>query len=829
MEVTTDADPPAAPGEPDAAGLSTVEARERLRAHGLNRLVPETRRRPFAAWALKALTDPMAVLLLIAGAVYLGLGDTGDAIATLVALVPITAVTLVLEARAERALDGLRTLAAPVARARRDGVLARIAAEELVPGDVIEIREGDVVPADARLLEGTQLATDESALTGESQPADKKVSDEDDGRAFAGTTVLSGRAVALVVATGAGTRYGEIGTLLATIHQPPTPLERLIRRLVGQLAIVAVAFCIGVAAIELARGGSLDTAIIAGVSLAIAAIPEEFPMVFALYLGIGAWRLARDRALVRRLAGVETLGATTVICADKTGTLTHGHLALERVVALGGASETDVLRAALMASEPDPFDPLETALQRAATERGLDAAGLHASPLVRDHPFDPERRIVTHVWREPDGLRVYAKGALEGVLRATDARGAERDRATAENASLAAAGMRVLGIAAGALASSDGTRAADEGALALLGLVAFSDPVRPGVAESLADCRAAGIRVILITGDHPATAAAVAGQLGFADGVVTGDELAATREEDLGALVGRATVFARILPEQKYRLVRALRGAGEIVAMTGDGTNDAPALREADIGVAMGERGTDVARAAATLVLLDDDFSTIVRAVRDGRRIFENLRRAFSYLIAFHAPLLLSALLIPLVGAPLLLLPIHLVWLELIVHPTASLIFEGDPASEDLMRRPPRRAGSLLDRAALARPVASGLTLTAAVLALYLGALGAGLAIETARAIGIVTLVSGQTVLVLAERSPDRPLWRTGSRGNRALLPVLLVSALSLVVAVGVAPVAEGLHLATLPGPLWATALAVAAIATLWPEPFKRPASATAR
>ena len=767
-------------------------------------------------------TDPMAALLVVASAIYLVLGDVRDALVTSIALVPIVAVTVILEVRAERALESLRTLTAPTATVARDGVEQRLTAREIVPGDLLVVREGDIVAADAQLIAGSDLVVDESSLTGESHPVTKSVLRAEEDELYAGTTVLSGRGRAVVTATGARTRYGKIGTLVATIKPTPTPIQRLIGRLVGMLSIVAGVSCIAVVGLELARGTRLENALIAGVSLAMAAIPEEFPIVYTLYLGLGAWRLARNHALVRRLAGVETLGAASVICVDKTGTLTLGTVEVTEVWTAHGRDQTATLRSAVLASEPLPYDPIDQAIARAALARDIDVEELHAAKLVRDHPFDPTDRYVTHVWEVGGERSASAKGSLEGILAHAYVEAGLRQAVIAANDGFAARGMRVIAVAS-APGGVDlaGDRASDERDLAVVGLIAFADPIRPGVAASLAECRSAGVRVIMITGDHPTTGRAVAELIGMGNArVATGAEIDRADDAALTTLVDQVDVFARVRPEQKYRLVRALKANGHVVAMTGDGTNDAPALREADIGVAMGRRGTEVARAAATMVLLDDDFSTIVSAVRDGRRIFENLSRAFGYLIAFHIPLLLAALVIPLVGAPLLLLPVHLIWLEVVVHPTASLVFEADPAAPDLMQRSPRRrVTDLLPPGVLAGILGRGTALAAGVLVLYLATLSSSE--ESARGIAVAALITGQVFLVLAERAGQRPVWTVGLGENRALLWIFAATIGSLLLVEYVPFLAGLAHVAppTLAG--WALALFVAATTTLWTETLK--------
>jgi len=814
-------------------GLTTAEARARLQRDGPNRIVPVARRARLKR-VLGPLADPMVALLLVAAPTYLAIGETSDAVVAFVALGPIAAVGWLLESRAERTLDRLRKLTAPTATVWRDGVAWTIPAEELVVGDVIDLEEGDVVPADAEVLALTQLMVDESSLTGESLP----VSKTERSSVYAGTTVLSGRATVRVTATGSVTRYGAIGALVAAARPPSTPLQRALASLVRALAGLAAAFCIAVIAAELLHGHGWGDAVIAGVSLAIAAIPEEFSMVYTLYLALGAWRLAQQRALIRRLPSVETLGSTTVICTDKTGTLTEGRLALaglwtpvSGVRRDGGAldpAERCLLEAAVLASEPRPFDPLDRAIVDYARRHGIDVDGLHDGTLVADWPFDPEVKFLTHVWQHDGRHRAASKGAIEGLLARSRASEQERDAAWAANEAFAAEGRRVIAVASACVAGPAGDRSIDEEGIGLVGLIAFSDPIRPGVSEALAACRSGGVRVIMVTGDHPATAHAVAEGLELphegveGDLIATGDDLDRAEGDELKQLVAEINIFARIRPDQKHALVGALRARGEVVAMTGDGINDAPALREADIGVAMGQRGTEVAREAATLVLMDDNFATIVGAVRDGRRIFDNLVRAFAYLIAFHPPLLLGALVVPLVDRPLLLLPVHLVLLELLLHPTVSLVFQADPPDANVMQRAPRPVSDALRLRALWRPYAVGVTLALGVVTAYLVALHAGWAVGQARALGFAIVLASQPFLLLGMRSPDRPWWRSGGPATRTLLAVLtaLVMATALVVELG--PLARLLQLEPFPATAWLLVAAIAAVTTSWSEPLKR-------
>jgi Ca2+-transporting ATPase len=810
----------------DIRGLCSDEAAERLALYGPNELAPRKAGDGIFVWVKRLLMDPMVVLLVAASGTYWLLGDRADAIVTAVALAPIFLVTAVLEERADRALEALRKLTSPKVRVLRDGTAVTIPAAELVPGDVMFVQEGDVFAADGELLDGRNLSVDESALTGESQPVTKTYdSERTQRRVLAGTTLLAGRGAVAVRETGARTEYGRIGALMAQMPVARTPIEKTITRVVTQVGIAVLFVCVAVIAIERFHGETLPLAVIAGVSLAMAALPEELPMVYTLYLALGAWRLAKDNALVRRLASVETLGSTSVICVDKTGTLTFGRLDLIDVILAPDVSGTELLKAALLASQEEPFDPLEQAIVKRAQSDGLKVADLYRLPLVADFPFEPQLRRTSRAWKSGDGYYLTAKGAPEVILARSSLDDDERAKLVASVERLAAGGARVIAVASRNYAANLRQRDELERDLQFLGLLAFADVVRPDVAKNLQQCRTAGIRVIMITGDHPATALAVARAIGFetSGGVITGEQLASMSQSALAQTLETTTIFARTRPEQKLQIVKALHERKRIVAMTGDGTNDALALREADIGIALGQRGTEVARSAADLVLLDDDFSTIVNAVRDGRRIFENLRKAFRYLQGFHAPLLLSALLIPLIGAPLFLLPVHLVWLEIIVHPTSALIYENEPAPPDLMRRPPRAASSgLLQIGDWIRPLSIGIVLSAAVIVLYVWSLSHGETTEVARSLAIVAMFAGQSILVLTERTPEAPVWRADWRKNKMISPILAATLATLALALYVPPIAHVMKMAPLAWSQVGLAIGVAALSSLWLEPFKR-------
>ncbi|MGE5184737.1 MAG: cation-translocating P-type ATPase [Acidobacteriota bacterium] len=758
-------------------GLSSADAATRLHAVGPNRLVAAAHWQR-AKQALALLADPMALMLVIAGALDWALGQHADAVILFVALVPVLGVDVLLEARSERALARLRAAVAPTAHVIRDEREQQVPTEQLVPGDVLVVREGDLVFADARVLPGGSVTVDESHLTGESEPQPRG-----DGEPLhAGSRVLAGRAQAEVTVTGRATSYGKVAALVAEGTAGQTPLQQRIGRMVRRLYTAALFVAAGLLVTDLARGVDAGTAAIAAVSLAMAAAPEEFPLVFTVFLSIGAARLARKGLLVRRLVSVEALGSTTVICIDKTGTLTHARFELDEHLALAG-DDDELLETAALACEPAPDDALELAIARHCRDHGIDVAALHrAARLAADHPFEAAGRHMTHVWQRGARWTVAIKGALEGVVEHCAIGDADRARAVAAMHALAARGMRVLAVAR---RDGDGEAPADraeaEHDAMLVGLLGFRDPVRAEARDAVEACRSAGIAIKIVTGDHALTARAVAEAVGLPvqdHHVVTGAELEALPPAERTARLRDASVLARIRPEQKYEIVERLVEAGEIVAMAGDGINDAPALRRASIGVSMGERATEVAREAAGLVLLRDDLGAIVDSVREGRHIYLNLQRAFLFLVAFHVPLVGLALTAPIVGVPILL-PIHLVWLELVIHPVSALVFEGEPAPADLMTRPPRPPRDpMLPRRLLVRSLVSGIVLSLAALGIFLLRRGAG--DEAARTAALAAVIAGGLAVAWVERGLGAPWWRVGLPRTRRFWIVAIAITLSV-------------------------------------------------
>jgi Ca2+-transporting ATPase len=810
-------------------GLSSIEARRRLAQFGPNRWVKRDRLSRVRE-LIGLLLDPMAVMLVAAAAIYFLLGEKRDALVLALALIPVLGVDVVLEARSRAALDKLARAAAPFADVLRDGQIVSVPLEDVVPGDLLVLREGHVIAADGVVQWAANLAVDESSLTGESEPQSKREWPSGpreapaDARFFAGSQVLSGHGFGLVDTTGRATQYGGIAALVARTASSASPLQQQAAVLVRRLGGVAVIIAVALFALSLGRGEPWTRALLGAVSLAMAAIPEEFPIVLTLFLSVGAWRLASRGMLVRRLASVETLGSTTVICTDKTGTLTRGEFQMtQHLVLEPGLSERDFLEAAVLACERHPTDAMERAIGAYAAARGVAPPDLAARwVLVRDYDFDPVGKHMSHVWHArdiDDTYLVAAKGAVEGILAHSTVDERARRTLLEANDQLAAQGLRVLALAGRRTDRLGEGRDEDERDLTVWGLLGFQDPLRPEVPGAVAECQRAGIRIAMITGDHALTAHAVAEAAGILhedDLIVTGDELTALSEAERDARIRRTTIFARISPEQKFLIVEGLQRAGAIVAMTGDGVNDAPALRRADIGIAMGKRGTDVARATADLVLLDDNFASIVETVRQGRHIFQNIQRAFLYLIAFHIPIIALAIWAPLIGVPLMLLPIHLVWLELIVHPVSAVVFQAEPAAADIMHRPPRKpAAPLLPRVAVIRSALSGGVLAVASFAMYWWQ-WPSLGEPQARALALIVLLAGYQILMLAERLALPALAVDLIPRTLVFWGIWCASAFSLLVMLYVPAAAQLFRVEQPPGGHVSAAIVLGALAVGW-------------
>jgi Ca2+-transporting ATPase len=793
-------------------GLSETDAVARLRTEGFNEL-PAAKARNLLRTAWDVIREPMILLLISAAVIYLFLGEPRDALVLMGSIVFVVGIDLYQQRKTEHALEALRDLSSPRAMVIRDGQQRRVPGREVARGDIVIVSEGDRIPADGVLLSAVNLSVDESLLTGESLSVRKAVSDspidgigrpggDDLPFVFSGTLVVQGQGFAEIRATGAKTELGKIGKALRSIEPEATKLQREVNRLAGVLAVLALSLC---AVIAITYGMTRDSwvnGILAGITTAMSLLPEEFPVVLTVFLALGAWRISQNQVLTRRGNAIEALGSATVLCVDKTGTLTQNRMAVRKLFACGKIldvkPETDALPEAfhelleysILASKRNPLDPMEIAFQEFGFRSLSNTEHLHHDwTLIHEYPLSSELLSMSRVWSDTAGRGsvIAAKGAPEAIAelcRLSPDELAELGRRSSE---MASEGLRVLGVAKskwGQAQLPDGQR---DLAFEFIGLVGLADPIRPEVPAAVDECRRAGIRVVMITGDYPGTAQNIAKQVGISapDQVLTGLEVGLMSDTDLRERSRSTNIFARMVPEQKLRLVNALKANGEVVAMTGDGVNDAPALKAAQIGIAMGGRGTDVAREAADLVLLDDSFSSIVEAIRQGRRIFDNLQKAMSFVFAVHVPIAGLALIPILAGWPLILMPVHIVFLELIIDPACSIAFEAEPEELGSMQRAPRKAGEpLLSRRRIVLSTLQGLSVLLVVFLVFATARYREESETTARTLAFAILVIGNLMLILTNRSWTRPIVATLGTSNRALWWVVFGATALLVLVI---------------------------------------------
>jgi Ca2+-transporting ATPase len=797
-------------------GLEVGEAEDRRRRYGANAVV-EVAGRPWLDLARDTAKDPMIWFFAGVSVLYALVGQVVEALTLLIAIVPLIGMDAFLHRRTQASTGGLRSRLAARARVLRDGVATEIPAIAVVPGDLAIVSTGEPFPADGIIVAGSDLQVDESALTGEAYPVNKQPLTAAPSGAppivdaahwgFAGTRLLTGRASLRVAFTGGETIYGEIVRSAVSGTHARTPLQGAIQRLVAVLLVAASALCLILAGIRLWQGYGWLDAVVSAVTLATAAIPEEFPVVFTFFLGVGVYRLGKHQALVRRAVSVENIGRVTCICSDKTGTITEGRLELRHRLPATDLEGTRLLFLAALASRAESGDPLDVAILTEAQRTGALSDGRPRA--LATFPFTEGRKRETAVVGEAeDRLLVATKGATETVLPMSELDAADREAWSGRVTELAEAGHRVIACAWRSLDRSAWAGREPEQGYRFAGLLAFEDPVREGVVQAVRTCREAGIHTIMVTGDHPLTARAVAREIGLGDGrprVIVADDVEAQVGRGLGATLRQVDVIARAAPSQKLALVRGLQKAGEIVAVTGDGVNDVPALQAADIGVAMGARGTRSAREVAAIVLLDDNFQTIVRAIGEGRQLFRNLQLAFQYLLAIHIPFVVTAALIPLAGFPLLYLPVHVVWLEMIIHPTALLVFQELPTGEALEES--RRQGRFFSSRDWSLVIAMGTLVTALVAAGYLWSLGSGRDVAHARAMALVALTLSSAVITAG---------LTRLRTVAARIAAASTVALSVALVQVPAP-ARLLHLTPLHLDDWAMAVAGALVAALGP------------
>jgi P-type Ca2+ transporter type 2C len=826
-------------------GLSEVEAQQRLKSEGYNELPRQDRRTPFRI-IMEVLREPMLALLLGGGLIYLLLGDLKEALILLGFAMLSVAITVIQETRTERVLEALRDLTSPRALVIRDGARKRIAGREVVRGDLVVLAEGDRVPADAVLVEAHDLQADESLLTGESVPVRKvaataipasraRPGGDELPFVYSGALVVRGSGLAQVAATGPRSEIGKIGQSLHELETEPPRLQAQTARLVRLAALGGAAVSImAVVLYATLRGGWLD-AVLAGITIGMSMLPEEFPVVLTVFMAMGAWRISKARVLTRRAAAIETLGSATVLCTDKTGTLTENRMSIAELRLPGG----DILRVSeaigdaaatpekfrelavngLLASAPVPFDPMERAFHEFARNRLEAADGLPGPDwkLAHGYALRPDLLAMTQLWQKggrSSAFAVAAKGAPEAIVQLCRLGSAEAETVRRTVEAMAAKGLRVLGVAKAVHEGEHWPESQRDFPFVFLGLVGLADPIRPSVPDAVRDCRSAGIRVVMITGDYPTTATAIAQQAGIdASEALTGDMIEQLDNSELTRRASTVNVFARIMPEQKLRIVQALKSDGEIVAMTGDGVNDAPSLKAAHIGVAMGGRGTDVAREASSIVVLDDDFGSIVTAIRLGRRIYDNVRKAMGFIFAVHVPIAGLALLPLIFGLPIIFNPIHIAFLEMVIDPVCSLAFEAETDEEDVMRRKPRApAEPLFSWALVGWSVLQGALAFGLVGTIFVIAHQRGMPEDEVRALTFFSLVLSIVSLILVNRSFSTSLVAAFRRPNPTLWWILL--AVTTILGLSLAwPVASDLFRF---GPLHADDLALTFAAGLF-------------
>ncbi|MDH7593445.1 MAG: cation-translocating P-type ATPase [Methanomicrobiales archaeon] len=799
----------------DPTGLTQEEAMRRLEDEGFNEL-PSLKKRRISTLIIGVMKEPIFLLLIACGGIYLVLGDLQESLLLLTFVIVIIGITVYQERRTENALEALRSLSSPRALVIRDGIERRIPGREVANGDIVIISEGDRVPADACLIAASNLFIDESLLTGESVPVGKCARRDitnqelhEESRVYAGTLVLSGRGWAQVYATGSRTKMGEIGRLMEEQEDQRTRLHRETEGLVLKMAFVGLVLCIFVALVYGLTRLDLLGGVLAGLTLAMAILPEEFPVVLTVFLAIGAWRLSERNVLTRRVAALDSLGAATVLCVDKTGTITQNRMEVSVLFTDGRQMEVgdrlsgplaerfhQLVEYALLASHKDPLDPMERAIRRLAERELAGTEHLHADwEIVHEYPLNPALLAMSIVWRSPDQRHylIAAKGAPEAILDLCHLPQQEQERLGVQLDLLSARGFRLLGISKAEFTEERLPDGQHEFAFQFLGYIGFSDPVRGGVKEAVVECRSAGIRVVMITGDHAGIAKKIAEEIGLDSTrkVLTGPEMENMDDAQLELALHGVNICARVAPSQKLRIVKALRTAGETVAMTGDGVNDAPALKAADIGIAMGMRGSDVAREAASIVLLDDDFASIVAGVRGGRRIFDNLKKAIAYILAIHVPIAGLSLAPVLLHWPLLLFPVHVVFLELVIDPVCSIVFEAEPEESDIMSRPPRRPDEpLFDRPTVTLAVLQGAGILVILILFYGLALHFEALEEKARALAFALLMLGNIGLIISNRSwsrtfiekirvPNRAQWFVSGGAIAILLLILFTQPLA--------------------------------------------------
>ncbi len=823
-------------------GLTSQQARTLQQQYGKNELTPQ-KKDSFLNKAIHIVCEPMFLLLLVAATIYFILGEPRDGAIMLIFVVGIISIEVIQEWKTDKTLHALKDLSAPHCTVLRDGTEQVITSADLVPGDLMMIHEGVNIPADGFVIKCNDLCVDESSLTGEAEGVWKVSSDSappstDYWRrdyCYAGTLATQGTATVLVDKIGAATEYGKIGVNLTEAPEEPTPLQKQTGALVKTCAMIAgVLFLLvsGITWCNLPDHAFMDRiieSILSGITLAMAMIPEEFPVILTIFLSMGAWRLAKKSSLVRKLPSVETLGAVSVLCVDKTGTITLNQMTVQETWATSDNASL-LIETMGLACETDAYDPMEKAMLSYCDTNGFSKDDLFGGCLLTEYPFTNEQKMMGHVWERKGALVIAAKGSPERILTICEMDEAARTQAEQKMLELSEQGLRVIAVAA-SYPREEAEIPADitDCSLLLLGLIGLSDPPRESVKQDITLCKKAGIRVVMITGDNGITASAIAKKVGLShdNSIITGDMLREMSDAELRDAVKNVSIFSRVIPEHKMRIVKALKENGEVVAMTGDGVNDAPALKYADIGIAMGKRGSEVSREAADLILMDDNFTTIVETVKDGRRIYDNIRKAVGYVFTIHIPIAFISLLGPLLGiapAALMLLPLHVVLLELLIDPTCSIVLERQPAERDIMLRAPRNPNEpLLTAKVLAKSIVQGLVVFAASFLTYQTVL-AGITENAAlaRAMGLSVIILANLFLVQVNSSDHDSFLQSAAllAKDKVMWMVNLATILMLLVIL-YTPLSSVLKLASPSAGQFITVLLIAIASVYWYELVK--------
>lgn len=777
-------------------GLSNNEASVRLQKDGYNEL-PSSKPKSILKIAAGVIKEPMFLLLVACGTLYLVIGDLQEGLMLLSFVFVIMGIEFYQEKKTEKALDALKDLASPRALVIRDGETVRIPGKEVVKGDIVVLQEGDRVPADARVLQNNNLLADESLLTGESVPVRKREWSPEDKTftpggddlpvVYSGTMIVQGNGLVKVSETALDTEIGKIGKALESVREEPTKLKKEMGRLVKTLAFIGVVLCLIVIGVYTLTRGDLLKGFLAGITLAMAMLPEEFPVVLTIFLALGAWRMSKKKVLTRKPAAIETLGSATVLCTDKTGTLTQNKMTVTKLyngsdfVSIGRGEtipETfhEIIEYGILSSQVNPYDPMEKAILNTGNKYLSGSEHIHPDWLMeKEYPLSKNLLAMSRVFSSADSCEkvIAAKGAPEAIFDLC-----HLDKNTLniyEEAvmKMASEGLRVLGVGRAALNTGENPQIQHDFDFKFAGLIGLSDPIRGSVPEAIKECYSAGIRVIMITGDYPVTAINIGKEVGIRNPefCITGQELQDMSEEELCERIRNVNIFARVVPEQKLKIVNALKRNNEIVAMTGDGINDAPALKSANIGVAMGEKGTDVAREASSLVLMDDNFASIVGAVRMGRRIFDNLQKALGYIFAIHVPIAgLSLVPVFFGGLPLILWPVHIVFLELIIDPACTMVFEAEKEEKNVMQRKPKDIDEpFFGRRKIIVSCLQGVGILLVCFLVYFIGLNMGYSEKSIRTLTFVTLICSNIAVILSNRSWTSGIFKILATPNRAV------------------------------------------------------------